>query len=41
MAHPDLDQLLNAGLKFAQEMLAKRGAFFPFGCSMNIEGESA
>ena len=39
MAHPDLDHLLDVAVKFAQEMLARRGAFFPFGCSMNTEGE--
>lgn len=27
MAHPDLNQLLNALLPFAQEMLAKHGEF--------------
>ena len=39
MAHPDLDRLLNSALSFAQQMLGKRGAFFPFGCSMNARGE--
>jgi len=39
MAHPDLDQLLNAVLPFAQQMLSKHGEFFPFGASMTIDGE--
>jgi hypothetical protein len=39
MAHPDLDQLLNALLPFAQQMLAKHGEFFPFGSSMTTAGE--
>jgi hypothetical protein len=39
MAHPDLDQLLNAVLPFAQQMLAKHGEFFPFGSSMTTDGE--
>jgi hypothetical protein len=41
MAHPDLDTLLNAVLPFAQQMLAKRGAFHPFGASMSSEGKVA
>jgi hypothetical protein len=39
MAHPDLDQLLNAVVPFAQQMLAKHGEFFPFGSSMTTDGE--
>lgn len=39
MAHPDLDQLLNAVLPFAQQMLAKHGEFYPFGSSMSTHGE--
>ena len=39
MAHPDLDQLLNALLPFAQQMLAKHGEFYPFGSSMTTAGE--
>lgn len=35
MAHPDLDTLVNQLFWFAQEMLAKRGAFHPFGASIN------
>jgi len=33
MAHPDLDELHNFLLPFAQEMLAKYGEFYPFGAS--------
>jgi hypothetical protein len=39
MAHSDLDQLLNAVLPFAQQMLARHGEFFPFGSSMTTSGE--
>ena len=39
MAHPDLDQLLNALLPFAQQMLAKHGEFYPFGSSMTTDGK--
>ncbi len=39
MSHPDLDQLLNALLPFAQQMLAKHGEFYPFGSSMKPAGE--
>ena len=39
MARPDLDALLNAALPFAQEMLAKRGAFYPFGAAMQSDGK--
>jgi hypothetical protein len=38
MAHPDLDELLNSLLPFAQQMLAKRGEFFPFGACMKSDG---
>ena len=41
MAHPDLDQLLNALLPFAQQMLAKHGEFYPFGSSMALDGQIA
>jgi hypothetical protein len=41
LAHPDLDELLNALLPFAQEMLAKHGEFFPFGGSVATDGEIA
>ncbi len=39
MPNPDLDQLLNALVPFAQEMLSKHGEFYPFGASMNPAGE--
>jgi len=39
MAHPDLDDLLNALLPFAQQTLAKHGEFFPFGASVTPTGE--
>jgi len=39
MAHADLDQLLNAVLPFAQQMLSKHGKFFPFGASMTTGGK--
>ena len=39
MAHPDLDTLMNAAIPFAQQMLRKYGEFYPFGVSMNAEGE--
>ena len=38
LAHEDLDELLNALLPFAQEMLAKHGEFFPFGGYMDVGG---
>ena len=39
MAHPDLDQVLNGALEFAELMLSKHGALFPFGSSMNASGQ--
>ena len=39
MAHPDLDNVLNAILPFAQQMLAKHGEFYPFGSTMTNDGE--
>ncbi|HLY99183.1 MAG TPA: hypothetical protein VKT33_08985 [Candidatus Angelobacter sp.] len=38
MAHPDLDELLNALVPFAQKMLQERGEFYPFGASMQSDG---
>jgi hypothetical protein len=39
VAHPDLDTLVNSLFPFAQGMLAKHGAFFPFGASLKSDGE--
>ena len=41
MANPDLDQILNNLLPFAQQMLTKYGSFHPFAASMNQEGKVA
>lgn len=35
----DLDALLNASLPFAQQMLEKRGEFFPYGSVISLDGE--
>ena len=39
MAHPDLDELLNAILEMAEMLLAKQGAFLPIGAIMLSDGE--
>lgn len=39
MAHPDLDQLLDALLPFAQKCLVERGEFYPFGAVLSRTGE--
>ena len=39
MAHPDLDELLNALLPLAQQMLAENGEFYPFGSTMTVAGK--
>jgi len=39
MAREDLDNLLSTCIPFAQQMLAKHGTFFPFGCTMSPAGE--
>jgi hypothetical protein len=39
MSHPDLEQLLNSLLPFAERMLAEHGEFFPFGGAMKPDGE--
>jgi len=39
MSREEGDKLLNALLPFAQQMLAKRGEFYPFGAFLNEKGE--
>jgi hypothetical protein len=39
MVHPDLNQLLNSLLPFAERTLAEHGEFFPFGTTMKSDGE--
>lgn len=39
MASPDLNELFQAAVTFAETMLAKEGEFIPFGVSMNINGK--
>jgi hypothetical protein len=39
MTRPDLDDLLNATLPFAQKMLVERGEFYPFGATMKADGK--
>ena len=39
LAHPDLNELVNALIPFAQQMLAQRGEFVPFGAKMSAAGE--
>jgi len=41
MAHPELDQLMNAMMSFAQQALSKRGAFYAFGATIKTGGEIA
>jgi len=41
MAHPDLDDLLDPLIRFAQKSLKKHGEFHPFGASMKSDGEIA
>jgi hypothetical protein len=38
MAHPELEEVLNALLPFAQRMLQEYGEFHPFGASMRSDG---
>ena len=40
MAHPDLDELLNLLIPFAQQMLSKHGEFYPFGSAMSTDGKA-
>jgi hypothetical protein len=39
MARPDLDEIMNKLIPFAQQMLAKAGEFYPFGASMRTDGQ--
>jgi len=39
MAHPDLNELLNALLPMAQMLLQKQGEFYPIGAIMLSDGE--
>ena len=39
MAHPDLDRLVDFCVKFAQDQLKKRGAFYPFAATVWPSGE--
>jgi hypothetical protein len=39
MAHPDLNELLNAILPMAEMLLKKQGEFYPIGAIMSSEGE--
>ena len=41
MAHPELDQLLDSVLTFAQQMLKVHGEFYPFGESLDVTGKRA
>lgn len=39
MAHPDLNELLNALLPMAEMLLKKQGEFYPIGAIMLSDGE--
>ena len=41
MARPELEELMNSLIPFAQKLLAKAGEFYPFGASMRPDGQLA
>ncbi len=41
MAHPDLNELFNDLIPFAERMLEEHGEFYPFGAMMRSNGEIA
>jgi len=41
LGHPDLDHLLNTVIRFAKQMPAKHGEFYPFGATMGVNGRKS
>lgn len=41
MAYSDLEQLINALIPFAKQMLSKQGDYYPFGTSIAVDGTIA
>ncbi len=39
MAHPDMNALLDEGLRIAAHLLEKNGEFFPFGVTISTDGK--